>query len=95
MSESNDCEMKDHNESCHPVYISRRTILDRPCWRDDSVTLRNVDSKYEVRILACRKGGRGGQNEEMIYDTFKVGPMRQIKNQFTEKSETQLTLQAE
>ena len=74
-----DVDMKDHSElQCHPVYTSRRTILDRPCWRDDVVTLQRADTRYEVRVLASRQGSCGSaawKSEEMIYDTFKVGPM--------------------
>ena len=55
VSDPNDVDMKDHSElQCHPIYTSRRTILDRPCWRDDVVNLKRADVKYEVRVLACR-----------------------------------------
>ena len=34
------------------VFTSRKTILDRPCWRDDQVSLDN-DKSYRVEVFVC------------------------------------------
>jgi CDP-glycerol glycerophosphotransferase (TagB/SpsB family) len=41
------------------LYESRTTILDRPTWRDDqvSITMNNSEDEYVLRIVGVKKQG--------------------------------------
>ena len=55
------------------VYTSRKTLLDRPCWRDDLVELSCPDTAYRVEVF------RSDIAETELQDTLAVGPLSALK----------------
>ena len=58
------------------TYNSRKTILDRPCWRDDSVSL-SCQKRYTVEVFQTV-----GDASLTLYDTFDLGPLSLMRGNF-------------
>jgi len=47
-------ESEEHGQRFEEIYCSRKTILDRPCWRDDQVS---VPTTKQLRVEVYAKSG--------------------------------------
>ena len=65
------------------IYKSRQTILDRPCWRDDTVTLYNCRSRHNIEIYSFADADSGLN----LVDTLELEPVIKIRDAFKTTNE--------
>ena len=70
--------MGDSGRSKEEVYTSRKTILDRPCWRDDRVELLTT-KQYSIEVYYSNEKD---QLPPQLYDEIHIGPIAHMRGKF-------------
>lgn len=66
------------------VFSSRKTILDRPCWRDDAIVdLLKVNSVYVMKIFKCRVND---YYSEECFDTVELPGISVLRDRLRDSS---------
>ena len=65
------------------IYISQKTILDRPCWRDDTVTLYTTNQGHKIEVYSFADD----ENCLTLVDTLELQPMTTVKKAFVKTNE--------
>ena len=72
----------------HRVFTSTKTILDRPCWRDDTVTLHDSISRHKIEVYTVCN------SKLKHFDTLDLEPMQTIKKAFLTTAKKTLTMRS-